>query len=44
VLKTRKVNAGKAKVALEQISTSKKPVGDEDLEKILSELDIVREE
>jgi hypothetical protein len=44
VLKTRKVNAGKAKVALEQISTSKKPVGVEDLENILSELEIIRQE
>lgn len=44
VLKTRKVNAGKARVTLEQISTSKKSVGDENLENILSELDIIREE
>jgi hypothetical protein len=44
VLKTRKVNVGKAKVTLEQISTSKKPVADQDLENVLSELDIIKEE
>lgn len=44
MLKTKKVNVGKAKVTLEQICISKKPVGEQDLENVLSELDIIKEE
>ena len=43
VLKTRKVNVTKAKVTLDQISTSKRPIVVPDLDNILSELDIIKE-
>ena len=44
VLKTRKVNIAKAKVTLDQISTSKRPIVVPDLDNILSELDIIKEQ